>query len=260
MSGLFKSKQAPQATIEKVYDPFEGIRGRLNDYFNANIGKSATPYTGEFVAPASEAENRSQATLKEYSDDQSYKEGYKLSKDELKKTLTDQYDPSTSPYYQAVKASAMRNQDKALETVANKASMGRRYYGGGRLKEQGDVLTDTTNSLNVTLGSMAEKERQNRLTAAGLLPGIEDKELAIPLQKTAANQAYGALPREIEQAYNDAVYNEFLNATREYPLNIAQLATGLGAREPLFAKTNAPKKQDTAGGILDFITTLFGGM
>ena len=252
---LFKSKSKEQQPINKVYDPFEGIRSQLTTFFGDKLGKPADPYTGDFVAPMSDAEKTSQQQLKQYSDSPGTGETFGLVKDEIKKTLTDQYDPSNSPYYQAVKATAMRNQDKALEGVAHKATMGRRYFGGGRVRAQGDVYTDTTNALNETVYGLADKERQRKIDILPQATALDQYESNIPLIKTAANQQYGALPRELEQAYNDAVYEEFLNATREYPINIAQLATGLGAQEPIFTQTQQPAKAKKSP--LSFIGDLF---
>ena len=46
----------------------------------------------------------------------------------------------------------------------------------------------------------------------------------------------GALPRTIQQAQNEAAYNEWLRSTQQYPLEIAQLAQSLATQQPILAQ------------------------
>ena len=225
MSGLFKSKKTTPEVAE-VADPYGSVRDPLLKWLSGQIGKPAETYKGEFVAPASEQEKQSLDFLKQYTT-QGTPEGINLAKEEYRKTLQGEYDPTTSPYYQAVKAESARNLEDTLGGIKSAAAGGGRYWTGARLGEEREARTDVGNALNTLLGGMAETERARRLQAAPMAAQLGQQEQQLPLQQATALQTLGALPRTLEQAQNQALYNEWLRSTQEYPLNIAQLAAGV---------------------------------
>lgn len=234
MSNLFKSKkQEPEVTT--VYDPFSDIRSKISSWLSGQIGKPAEQYKGEMVAPMSEEEKKSFDWLKKYGE-QPVPETINLGKEELKKTLTGGYDPSTSPYYQAVKATAQKNLDETLGDIASSAAGRGMYHTGARRELQASARTAVTNALNEMLGRMAEAAMERRLQAVPLAQQVGAYEEALPFAKAAAYQQLGALPRAIQQAINEAVYNEWLRTTQEYPLQIAQFASPFAGQQPIFGQ------------------------
>ena len=234
MSNFFKGKSVtPQ--YETTYDPFSDVRKKLSDYLGGQIGKPAEQYKGEMVAPKTAQEGQSLDWLKKYAEGGSG-EGMNLANDEVRKTMTGFYDPSSSPYYQAVKAEAGRNLDDTLSGISSDAAGGGRYWSGARLGQQREARTDVANSLNTMLGGMAENERTNRLNTVPIAAQLGQYQENVPLAKTQALQQYGSLDRALNQAQDEAVYNEWLRSTQDYPLQIAQLASPFAAQQPILSQ------------------------
>ena len=105
---------------------------------------------------------------------------------------------------------------------------------------QNDARTDVTNQLNTLLGSLAEKERQNRLNVLPQAAAYGQAQEQFPLQQATALQTLGALPRNIQDAQNQAAYQEWLRSTQLYPMQVAQLASGV-QQPPLYGQvTESP--------------------
>lgn len=233
MSFLFESKkQEPE--VKEVADPYKGIREKTTSWLEGQVGKPGPSYGGELVAPMSDYENQSLGWLKDYAAG-GPSETRTLAQNEVKKTLTGGYDPTTSPYYQAVKAEASQNLKDTQKSISDEAAGGGRYWTGARLGVQGKATTDTTNKLNEVIGSLVDQER-NRMT--GILPmadQLANEEEQAPLQKAQALQTYGALPRNIQQAYDTALLQEWTKSNYDYPLQIGSMAAGV-QQPPTYAQ------------------------
>ena len=222
--------------IQVAADPYGRVRNQLIDWLTGNpkegtqgqIGRPGKTYEGEMVAPLSEYENQSFDFLRKYgekgADDN---ETMKNARSEINKTLTNQYDPTTSPYYQAVKAQAAVNLEDTQKNIASNAAGGGRYWSGARLAEQTDAAQESERGLNTLIGSLSENERQRRLDVLPQALAFGREEQNLPLQQATAFQTLGALPRSIRQAGDTATQNEWLRSQVEYPLEIAKLAAGV---------------------------------
>lgn len=233
MSKMFRSKQStPQ--YETAVDPYASIREPTLNWLKSQVGQVAPQYTGEMVAPATEEEKRSLDFLKGYVD-QPTSANMGLASEEIKRTMTGQYDPTSSPYYQAAKAEATHNLGLAQEDIASQAAGGGRYWSGARLKEQGTASNEAALAMNKLLYGMAETERGRRASMVPIAAQIGQYQEQQPLQKATALQSLGSLQRVLQQARDEAIYNEWLRATQEYPLQIGSMAAGL-AREPYYVQ------------------------
>lgn len=238
MSGLFKSKTS-SASYDTKYDPFAAVRGQTSDWLSSQIGKTAPAYTGEIAAGMSEPEKQSLSFLNKYTT-QGTPETTNLARNEIKKTLSGDYDPTTSPYYQAVKAESARNLDDTLEGISSDAAGAGRYWTGARLNQQGNARTDTGIGLNKLLGEMSENERVRRLQAVPYAQALGEEEANQPLKQAEALQNIGALPREVAQNLDTATYNEWLRQ-QNYQKDIADMAQGYATYAPTIAKqTTSP--------------------
>ncbi len=250
MSKMFQSKQStPQYDV--AMDPYGSVREPTLNWLKGQIGKPAEQYSGEMVAPATEQEKQSLDFLKGYVD-QPTSEGMNLAKGEIRKTMEGQYDPTSSPYYQAAKAESAHNLSLAQEDIAGNAAGGGRYWSGARLKEQGNASNEAALAMNKLLYGMGETERGRRASMVPIAAQMGQYEEQQPLAKTQALQQYGSLDRTLQQARDEAIYNEWLRATQEYPMQIAQLSSGL-AKEPYYVqrtKTPAPI-MGAMGSIMD---------
>jgi len=256
---FFSSKQTTTG-VESIADPYKDVREKLNAWLTGptGIGQPAEQYKGEMVAPMSEQEKKSLGWLGEY-ETAGPSATRTAATGEIGKILGGQYDPTSSPYYQAVKAEAARNLEKSMSDIADVSAGKGRYMTGARVSEQGEASKDIALGLNTVLGQLADQERQRMF---GVLPIAEQyatTEEEAPLRKTAALQEYGALPRAQQQAYDQAIYNEWLRSTQEWPLNIAQLASGV-QQAPLYGQTGYQPSQfsQLVGPISTIASKIFG--
>lgn len=227
-----------------VADPYGSTREALTGWLNQNLGKSGPTYSGETTAPMSEQEKKSLSKLDDYSNyNLANDQTFQNAKSEINKTLTNQYDPTTSPYYQAVKAEAARNLSQTNKDIASQAAGGGRYYTGARMKQQREAGVDVTNSLNTMLGSLAEKERQNRLNIIPQALGLSQQESQMPLQQATALQSLGALPRTIAQAKDQASLEDWLRSNYQWPLSVASV--GAGVQAPPVYSAGTPSVTDS---------------
>ena len=246
MSGLFKSKKSEPASgpsYEAMYDPFQSTRTKLNDYLSSKVGQPGPKFTGERVAGTSDIEDAGLDAARAYAQKPASSQSLAYAEDEIKKTLSGDYDPSTSPYYQSVKAEAARNLKDTQANIASNAGGAGRYYSGSRIKQQTDAAVDTNINLDKIMGTLAENERQRRLDVLPQALATDSQVSQAEAKKSANLQQLGALPRELEQAFMDAVYQEFLLSEYEYPINIAQLASGLATQQPIFVQGGYTKPQ-----------------
>jgi len=237
-----------QQKLRVAADPYQRVREPYLDWLKGQIGQPGESYQGQMVAPQSTQEAQSFDFLRKYGEgDISQAPMQTQSKKVISDTLTNRYDPTTSPYYQAVKAESAKNLEDVQKNIASNSAGAGRYWTGGRLKEQGEAATQNALGLNKVLGELALKERQNQLSVIPQALGIAQTESLEPLQKATAYQTLGALPREIEQAKNQAAYNEWLRANVEYPMQIGQMA-GQTQRPPMYVN-QAPSNWTGLGSL-----------
>jgi len=230
---FFKGKET-QTKVGIAADPYGGVRKPLVNWLSGEIGKPAEGYTGELIAPLGEYERASLDFLKDYSGGGT--SGLRQAgQKEISKTLSGDYDPTTSPYYQAVKAESANLLREHQSNIADISASKGRYHTGARVAEQSRAGTEITQALTTLLGSLAEKERERKLAAATTAQNMGIYEEQTPLRKTVALQEFGGLERIIEQARNEAMYREWLRVNQDYPLNIGQLAAGV-QQAPLYAE------------------------
>jgi hypothetical protein len=235
MSFLFESKKT-EPEVKEVADPYKDVRNSLTGWLSGQVGKTGPTYTGELVAPMSGYENQSLGWLQDYANS-GPSEMRTLAENEVKKTLSGSYDPTTSSYYQAVKAEAAKNLKDTQKSIADEAAGGGRYWSGARLGKQGDASVDTTNKLNEVIGSLADKERDRMTNSVSIADTLANESEQSSLKKAAALQTYGALPRTLSQAYDDATLNQWTKANYDYPLAIGNMAAGqLGNMSPVYGQ------------------------
>lgn len=245
-AGLMGLTKKNKGGLDVAADPYGSTRKALLDWLNPQIGKAGPTYSGEMVAPMSDQEKESLSYLKQYGD---AKPGstYESAKKNINDTLNNNFDPSTSPYYQATKAKAERNAQQVNKQIASNAAGGGRYFAGSRMKEQREAGVDTANSLNQTLGSLAQQERQNQLSVLPQAISMGLNEQQDPLKKATAFQTLGALPRSIQQAIDQANLDQWTQSNITYPMQIATMAGNI--QTPPTYQQKPP----------DFLTQLMGG-
>ena len=127
--------------VKEVADPYGSVRRPLLDWVGGQVGQEGPTYGKPQVAPLSPYEDRSFDFLNRYGAS-GYGSTFNNAKNEVNKTLTDNYNPANSPYYQAVKAEASRNLADVQKNIASNAGGGGRYFSGARMKQQSDAAVD----------------------------------------------------------------------------------------------------------------------
>ena len=218
----------------EIADTTKAIREPYMAWLSQQIGKPGETYQGNIVSDLTEQEKESLNYLSQYGQggleqNATFQNANKVVND----TLTNKYDPASSPYYQAVKAESARNLADTQRNIESTAGGAGNVWTGGRIKAQGEAATNNALGLNTILGQLAQQERQNQLNIIPQALSMATDVTNEPLAKTAAFQQFGSLPRTVEDAKNEATYNEWIRANVEYPMMIAQLASG-SIENPLY--------------------------
>ena len=199
---------------------------------------AGTEYQGPLVAALSEFEETGLQGLEDYLGQPLPTEGtmYKSAVDEIMKTLTGEYDPAESEYYKAYRTGVMRELEESKDRLAARASAGDKFFGGGRIATEGELEESAMGDMAMVMGQLAESERERRLGAVPQALGLTQYGEEAQLQRVAASQQYGELPRLIEQAEMDADYQEWIRALGDLGIAL-DTATGLATYQPTAVKT-----------------------
>ncbi len=258
MGNFFSGDKNKGSGVSVAADPYGQVRAPLINYLSAGLSPSTAAqnqnfpqYQGQMVAPLSTAQNQSQKNLMQYANSSlNDNSTFQAGKSAINQMLNTTTDPSTSPYYQAIKAEANRNLGLTQQSVDNASAGGGRFWTGGRVQQQQQASSAAENSLNATLGNLALNEQQLK---ANILPTAQSyaaTEQNYPLAQTAALQTYGALPQQYQQALDTALYNEWQAANYTRPDTTAQIAAAV-QQPPLYQQnTSTPSPFSQVAGPL----------
>jgi hypothetical protein len=186
--------------------------------------KPGEKYSGDLSAPMSTYENQGMGFLQQYLTDAKTNGNplLGLAGNELTKTFTGGYDPSTSEFYKATRDAAMTERQDALNVQNQGLGARGKFFSSEALNENQQLNTRTSNFLQQTLTGMAEKERQNRLNAVPMAVNLDKAQTAASLAPVAAATTFGALPRELEQQDLERQYQEYTRQRSEMSLPITK--------------------------------------
>lgn len=207
-------------------DDQKAIDGAMSSWITQYLPnfKPGESYTGNLSAPMSGFEGQGMNFLQQFLTSKSGENPNPLlglAGDELTKTFTGQYDPSTSPFYKATRdAAAVEQQTGQNKLNAQLGSRGK-YFSSEALNQNQQLQTNTTNFLNQTLTGMAEKERQRRLDAVPMAESLDKSQTAASLAPVAAATTFGALPRQLEQEDYERQYQAWLNQRTEMAMPVS---------------------------------------
>lgn len=237
--------------VSAVADPYGDLRDKLVGYLSGQIGKPGPTYGGEITAPMSSQEQASLGKVDQFAaSDITQNPTYQSANKFTNSFLNDNYDPSTSPYYQAIKASAAQNLKDTDTQIASDAGGGGRYFTGARVKQQGRAATNMGNTLNTTLAGLQQQHTAEQL---GLIPqamSMAGTETNQPLNQATALQTLGALPQQLGQNTDNALLNQFYQSQYQYPLSIAQLVAGV-QQPPVYQQNPASSSQNATSSFMN---------
>jgi len=260
MSSFFKSKNksvSPQFDV--VRDDFKDLRNKTKGVLEQKVGQPGPKFTGETVAPLSEFEEGSLEKLRTFGEKEPQKRGLNVAREEIDRIFSGAEDPTASPTFQALKAAAERTGKERSEAIDRKfATKSGRFQSGARLEAQSDSATDTNIALDQLLASIIERNEDRRLSAIPLSAGLDQAETQADLAPIEALQTFGALPRNLRQAADDAAREEFNISEREYPLNILQLSSALAGKDPILAQRGIQRSSSPFSKLLSIAAPFTG--
>jgi hypothetical protein len=228
-----------------VANRFGGLEKQLQDFYGSRLGQPGPTYPGggeAAVAPLTPYENQSFDFLRRFGEG-GFGQTFQNASKTVNNTLNNRFDPTSDPYYQAVKAESNRNLEEEVKQIGNDASGGGRYYTGARIAKQADARTRNASNLNTVLGGLYNEDQNRALAAVPLGLSLEQAQKNLPMQQAAAYQALGGLPRQIEQGKRDFDVNQWFQSQFNYPLDIANSVSGL-------LNSNQPVLETPQPGIL----------
>lgn len=131
---------------------------------------------------------------------------------QLQKTLTGGYDPSTSEYYKATRNAMQSNMNEGINQLQRNAQLGGMLYSTPTQDSTAKYIGNTTNSMNGILGQLALQERQNQLNAVPQAMSVGQYQDNQPLQTANAIGTYGSLLQSINQQPLDFAYQQYQDA------------------------------------------------
>ena len=106
------------------------------------------------------------------------------------------YDPSTSPYYESVREEAAHLKREGTEKIRRRSQLGGMLYSTPSARTESEFTSAIDRGLMSELGRLSETERARKLQE--------------PYSKLGAIASYGALPRQIESAQKASVHQNLL--------------------------------------------------
>ncbi|HDP36814.1 MAG TPA: hypothetical protein ENN27_02935 [Candidatus Atribacteria bacterium] len=134
---------------------------------------------------------------------------YRAGESELLKTLQGEYDPYTSPYYQAMREGALREEKEALGRLRRGAQLGGYLYGTPRLNAEAELLAQTQAELAKLLGGMSEAERIRRLSTVPTAIDVGRQIEGIPLESMQAIMSISPILKALEEEPLRFGYEQF---------------------------------------------------
>lgn len=216
--GLFDRKAIAPVTFDPRNDQRKQVDQFLSDFVSKYGGQyqPGKAYDQPFTAPVSSFERQGlDQFLPQYLNAPDVSGNLNDARTFLNKTITGGFDPGTSAYYQALRSTAQYNRGQAIkDTNADLGARGK-FFSSEAVNKYGDINAQTTNSLNSSMAELADRERNRSMSAVPYATSLEDYISKIPLQKTAATQTYGSLPRLLEQNDLESMYQDFIRKQDE---------------------------------------------
>lgn len=182
---------------------------------------------------------------------------YSSAKGHIMDTLGGKFsDPATSPFIQSISKLAGQNLQDAITTARGQRGARGTYFTKAGIQEESRLSERTQNALNAVIGDFQNQERGRQITAAPIAQSLDQYgELTAPLQKMAASQTLGSLPRILEQADLERQYADFKRQRSELS-DIPNIGTTLfGSNVPTLTSTTSPESPTT-----NILSQLLGGM
>lgn len=204
---------------KKLSGLISGYAGRYGE----GLPAPGAPYPGRLSADIPETYGQIDPLLRQYTGAGPTKLSG-LAGAELEKTLTGEYDPYTSPYYQSLRRGLDIEKEQGITGIRQAAQKAGMFGSLGRLIEEARLTGRDVGAAGDILAGLSETERGRRLSAVPYAQEAGRYEEAAPVRKLSAIAGYGGIPAGYEQAGLEREYGEFQRQKEgeRYPLSLAQ--------------------------------------
>ncbi len=232
MSKFFKSKKPSVETRITQIPEYQKVRQAVSNKLLGYLNSSA-PEPPSIYVPATSEQQEYFNLMRQYGRRTGLPQSYSVAQQEVSKTLTGGYDPTTSLYYKAMRDAAAYNLKDTLGNIADISAGGNRYWSGARARLQQRAITESENNLNRILGNLALQERQNRLAELPYAMQMGRIEEMLPIQRAQYLLDVGDLQRQLEAQRLDDIYRRWLFQNLQWPQTWTQLGLGMIQGEPI---------------------------
>jgi len=196
------------ADIEWVRIPSTKLQRNVRSQLGG-LSKRKISYPRLQIAGLTESEKEAQGILSDYLTSGT-PTAITQAKDYYSGVLGGGYDPRTSPYYQGYREQSQFEEDEAMNTLRRRMQLSGVGASTPAIEQEIAGRGQFAANRQQLLGQLYEAERAKQQGAAQNLAQLGQYEEAQPIRKMAATQEYGALPRTIEQARANALYEKLV--------------------------------------------------
>lgn len=234
-SAYLGSKQKTQTVSPEAMDTRTPERKQIEQFLSNYVTKygpmyePGKAYTGDRTAGMTPIENQGiYEFLQKYLNNPDVSGQLGDVRGMLNKTITGGFDPGSSEYYRALREEAGLNNKKAID--ATRAATGARggFFSSDAIRQEGDVNAQTAVGLNKALAELGNNERARSMSAVPAATSIEEYISGIPLEKAKAATSVGSIPRMLEQADLEALYQDFTRRQGELGTVVSGAGSGVG--------------------------------
>lgn len=216
IAGLFDGSEVEGAGFEAI--PSSDSQDAARDYLKS-LYKTPVRYPTQEIAGMSENERFGQDILRQLlMEGPSEQRGAAL--DYLTGILDQPADVTELPEIKALMSSIEDQTSDLVNSAMRRTQLSGMGTSGPQGSAVGRELSKGKTSMVAALAPYMSKARSDRLTASQLINSLVSGEEGSMLNKIGAANAYGSLPRQLEQAGKDAQYNKLVNdILAKYQLN-----------------------------------------
>lgn len=167
------------------------------------------PYTGQLTAGTTSQEQQSLALLTKLMGQNPTGPLTGQASQVVSDTLKGNFDPRTSPVFNASQAQINRNTQDAIDAARRSAGARGEYFTEGAARDESRLRATGAESLNSIIAGLYDSERNRQLSAVPLATGIDQFTMDQGLRQIDAGQRYGSLNRIIEDTNLERQYQDF---------------------------------------------------
>lgn len=155
--------------------------------------------------------------------------GYTAATNQLTKTVEGGYDPYNSDEYKGYRDASKIEENNMVNSLRRSLQIQGMNASSPEIRKEGQARRGYSADRMSMLGSLYNRERDRQVGAAPVLAGVTDARERLTADKATVGAAMGAIPREIETAQEQAIFDAIMKtllAPYNEKLNVASTILG----------------------------------